>query len=115
MEEKIQKIMRALKVDRETAIDIIQSDERIDKGEKLFELSQDQQQVEKQMRGTGTRVQPNYKFEKRARKADNDKRELIDLLAAAIGEGVEIINPEREFIFNFKGKKYKVVLSAPRS
>lgn len=107
--------MRALKVDRETAIDIIRADERIDKGEKLFELNQDQQQVEKQMRGTGTRSATQYKFEKRARKVDNDKRNLINLLAAAVGESVEITNPEREFTFNFNGKKYKVVLSAPRS
>jgi hypothetical protein len=27
---------------------------------------------------------------------------------------VEIVNPEREFLFTYNGIKYKVVLSAPR-
>jgi hypothetical protein len=26
-----------------------------------------------------------------------------------------VLNPEREFVFDWNGKKYKIVLSAPRS
>jgi hypothetical protein len=38
MEEKIQKLMKSLNISREEAIDIIEEDKRIDKGEKLYEL-----------------------------------------------------------------------------
>jgi hypothetical protein len=31
------------------------------------------------------------------------------------GEVVEITNPEREFAFTFNGKKYKIVMSVPRT
>ena len=119
MNEKVAKIMKALQVDEQTALEIIESDVRIDKGEPLFELTPNQKRVEKEMRGTGTRTQTVYKFDKRTRKADEDKRELIRLLENAVcGVSetlVEVANPERELLFVYKGKKYKIVLSAPRS
>ena len=117
MEDKVKKIMTLLQVDEATALDVIASDERIEKGEKLFELTATQKKAEKHMRGTGTRTQ--YTFTKRERKPNNEKQELIQLLENAVcGVSetlVEVINPERELSFVYKGKKYKIVLSAPRS
>ncbi len=117
MKERIEKLMTLLQVDEATALDIIKSDERIEKGEKLFELSPTQKKAEKQMRSTGTRTQ--YTFTTRERKPNNEKRELLQLLENAVcGVSetlVEVVNPERELLFVYKGKKYKIVLSAPRS
>ena len=38
MEEKIQKLMKSLNISREEAIDLIEEDKRIDRGEKLYDL-----------------------------------------------------------------------------
>ena len=53
----------------------------------------------------------------RERKEDTEKRKIILLLASALGcvRTEDIVNPEREFLFTWNGKKYKVVLSCPRS
>ena len=39
MEKQIEKLMSALHCTREEAIEVIEADKKIDKGEKLFELS----------------------------------------------------------------------------
>ena len=125
MEKRIQDLMCALRISREEAIQVIEDDKRIDKGEKLFELTAEQKAVEKKMRQAPRTAEA--KPPKRERKTDNDKRFLIDSLVWALttdienagdnvlAQNVEIVNPEREFLFTYNGKKYKVVLSAPRS
>ena len=125
MEDRILQLMTALKISREEALQVLEDDKRIDRGEKLFELTEEQKAVEKKMRQaprTATAKPP-----KRERKTDNDKRFLIDSLVWALttetenagdnvlAQNVEIVNPEREFLFTYNGKKYKVVLSAPRT
>jgi hypothetical protein len=59
-----------------------------------------------------------YKFDKRERKQDNTKRELIQkfetLLAGMSAECITVLNPEREIEFKLDGKKYKITLSCPR-
>lgn len=125
MEKRIKDLMCALRISREEAIQVIEDDKRIDKGEKLFELTADQKAVEKKMRQAPRTAEA--KAPKRERKTDNDKRFLIDSLVWALttetenagdnvlAQNVEIVNPEREFLFTYNEKKYKVVLSAPRS
>lgn len=120
MNEQVQKIMSALGVDEQTALDVIECDKRIDKGEKLFELNQKQKQTEKQMRATGTRSVTVYKFDKRERKADNAKAGLIELFAAVLKEQpacteLNITNGERQIDFAWMGRKMRLVLSAPRT
>jgi hypothetical protein len=51
---------------------------------------------------------------KREKKVDDDKRHLINHFTVGL-ENVNVLNPEREFEFNYNGKKYKLVLSVPRS
>ena len=123
MERQIQALKR-LGLSAEEIADVLIADRKIDQGEKLFELSDEQKQVVKKMSGTGTKTV--YQFQKREHKADNDKRFLIDavywLLTADIShsgdnvcaDNVEIVNPEREILFTYNGKKYKITLSAPR-
>lgn len=113
MSKQIEALKKLGLTDEEIA-DVLESDRKIDQGEKLFELTSDQKKAEKTARATGSRATV-YQFSKRERKADDDKRTLIQLLATATNSEVEMINPEREFTFIYNGKKYKVVLSAPRS
>lgn len=108
--------MQRLGMSEAEIADVLESDKRIDKGEKLFELTTEQKQAEKKAKGTGTRTV--YNFQKRERKADNDKREIIQTLDDALCDlvdNVEVTNPEREILFTYNEKKYKIVLSAPRS
>jgi len=123
---KVEMLMRSLGCTEAEARQVIADDARIDKGEKLFELTEDQKQASKKARAAG-RAPGVYKFSQRERKTDEDKRFLIDALVWALttdienagdnvnAEQVEIVNPEREVTFRYKGKKYKIVLSAPRT
>ena len=111
--------MRELGFSDEEIADVIACDERIDKGEKLFELNAEQKQAQKKMR-QAERKSTVYNFSKRERKADNVKAGLIELITEVIKEqpacnSLEVINAEREFVFFWMGTKYKIVLSAPRT
>ena len=57
----------------------------------------------------------NPSLPNRERKEDTEKRKLILLMASAVGGDVHIVNPEREFEFTQAGRKFRVVLSCPRS
>lgn len=107
--------MRQLGMSTQEIEGVMECDRQIDQGAKLFELSDEQKQVVKKMSGTGTKTV--YQFQKRERKADNDKREIIQTLDDALCDlvdDVEVVNPEREILFTYNEKKYKIVLSAPR-
>lgn len=100
---------------------VLDDDKRIDKGEKLFELTAEQAQEAKKARNVG-RAPTAYKFTKRERKPDEEKTVLCQTMIDALIEAgmidnstLHIENIEREFLFKHNGKKYKVVLSAPRS
>ena len=110
----IQELVRKLNITEAEAKQVLLDDAAIDKGAYLFPLTKEQKQAEKKMRAAG-KVPTAYKFTKRERKADNDKQHLINLLVEAVGTPVEIIYAESEFYFVFNDKKYKVVLSAPRT
>ena len=100
---------------------VLADDKRIDKDEKLFELSAEQEREAKKARNVG-RAPTAYKFTKRERKPDEDKKVLCQTMIEALIEAgmidnstLHIENIEREFLFKHNGRKYKVVLSAPRS
>lgn len=116
MNEQIESMRKLGMTDAEIA-DVLEADKRIDKGEKLFELDPELEKGAKKAR-QADRKPTAYNFQKRERKADNDKREIIQCLDDALCclvDNVEVINPEREILFIYNDKKYKVVLSAPRS
>ena len=101
---------------------VMEDDKRIDKGEKLFEFSEAQKAVEKKMR-QADRTPTVYNFNKRERKPNEEKRDLITLLYDCVRDYIkeadddcviDIINPEREIEFIHNNKKYKIVLSCPR-
>ncbi len=116
--EQLQRIMANLKCTEEEAAEIMAYDKAVDKGEKTpHDLTPAQNKVAQSYARTGTRKPTVYKFDKKERKPNEPKRELISLFAAALAqsaEGVEITNPERQIDFTFNGTKYRIVLSAPR-
>jgi hypothetical protein len=113
--------MRKFMTDAEI-LSVLASDKEIDRGAKLFELDVEKQAGAKKARRADRTDTPKP----RDRKPNEDKRFLIDALVWAVttdieqagdnvlATDVEIINPEREFLFTYNGIKYKVILSAPR-
>ena len=119
MNEQIKNLMELLGCDEQTAKEIIADDERIDKGEKLFEQTAEQKANSKKYVSTGTRKPMTPNLPKKERKADADKRHLVALLNATVGEIADneptVTNIERQIDFEFRGRKFRIVLSAPRS
>jgi hypothetical protein len=114
MEEKIQKLMKSLNISREEAIELMEEDKAIDRGEKLYELPKELQAGAKKAR-QADRKKTDVKREK---KPKPEKEEIcsamMDGLRELDVEEFEILNPEREFIFHKDGVKYKVTLACPR-
>ena len=109
-----EKLMKILNCSAEEAIEIINSDKQIDRGEKLFDLDPELEAGAKKVRQADRKPTTA----KREKKADADKGFLLNLLFSAVlpyCDTYEVSNAERELVFTYKGKKYKVVLSAPRS
>lgn len=109
--------LRKLDLTDEEIFDVIQADREIDHGGDPFPQTAEQKKVTKSM-AQADRTPTAYKFTKRERKADNDKREIMQVVDDALCDlvdNVEVTNPERELLFFYNGKKYKVVLSAPRT
>lgn len=120
-EQNVYNNLRKMGLTDEEAKDVISADKAIDKGEKLFELTEEQKQVEKKYKNTHTRtVKTAYgQTQTKERKTDKDKRMLIDALAEKLENyadsgKVNITNAEREIELVFHDRKFKIVLSAPR-
>lgn len=117
MTEKVKNLMDKLGCSEAEALEIIADDEAIDKGAKLFEQTPEQKKASKQ--ATKADSKPRNKPVVRERKTDDDKRHLMRIIETAVKynpdcETYEATNPEREAVFHFKGRKYKIVLSCPR-
>ena len=120
-EQNVYNNLRKMGLTDEEAKEVISADKAIDKGEKLFELTEEPKQVEKKYKNTHTRtVKTAYgQTQTKERKTDPDKRKLIDALAEKLenyadGGKVNITNAEREIELVFHDRKFKIVLSAPR-
>lgn len=117
MEEKIQKLMKSLNISREEAIELMEEDKRIDRGEKLYELDPELEKGAKKARQADRKKSDTPT--KRDRKPKPEKAEICSAMMAGLAElGVadfNITNPEREFLFTHNGTKYKVTLACPRS
>ena len=129
MNKQIEAMKKLGMSDAEIA-ELLKADKEIDQGKNLFPLTKDQEKVSKEARSVG-REPTIYKLDnaegKRSKKADNDKRFLIDAIVWLLttdaencgdnvhAKNVEILNPERELTFTYNEKKYKITLSAPRT
>ena len=122
MEDRIQKLMAKLNISQAEAIELLEEDRRIDRGEKLYELPEELRAGAKKARQADRKPTERKPREK---KQDADKAFLLRVMLKALeshddkGFGTEfqseVINPEREFSFIYNGRKYKVVLSCPRT
>ena len=113
MEKQIAHLMKTLDLTEDEAREMLADDEAIEKGADLFPLTAEQEKASKKARSTGTRT---YTFTKRERKPDEDKRFLIQTFASLLADEETIVtNPERQIDFNYNGRHFRLVLSAPRT
>jgi hypothetical protein len=105
----------------EEAEEVLTADDEIDKGKKLFELSAEGKQAEKKYKNCGVRTvkSPYGQTVQKEKKVDAEKTAIIEALCFAISpfadDTIQVINAEREIEFTHKEKKYRIVLSAPRT
>ena len=120
-EALIQKHMATLKCTREEAIDLIECDDEIDKGNTdLFALTAEQKKIVRAV--TKADKNPNAKRTvKRERKIDDDKKHIFDILRIPL-EGYQlngeienlICKNEAEISFTYNGNEYTVKLTKHR-
>lgn len=122
-EKRIAELMKVLDLTREEAIELIQEDEKVDKmtvKETESDLTAEQKQAIKKVKGGAKAVDAFGKKRIVERKADDDKRFLIQILKDVLLQNNDIItdidvtNIEREINFKMNDRKFKIVLSAPR-
>ena len=108
--------MRAQGYTEEEIEDMLKCDKEIDRGADLFPLSAELEQGAKKARRADRTDTPKKADGKR--KIDPDKVEIIGVLNDAICDLAddvgEVVN-EREFLFTYNGRKFKVTLSCPRN
>lgn len=118
--DNIQELMELLQCTEEQAKQVIESDKQVDKmtvRECESDLTAEQKASAKKAR-QGDRKPTVYNFNPRERKADLDKREIIEVIDSALCDLVDnvvVTNAERQIDFEFNGRKFRVVLSAPRT
>ena len=113
-----EKALKNLGLTDEEVADVIETDKRIDKGEKLFELDKELEKGAKKARSAGNCN--GYTKANREKKVDTEKRAIIQCMTEiaenlADNGTVNLTNAEREFDFIYKGRKFKIVLSCPRT
>lgn len=119
--EIIERNMKLLDISREEATQMLEDDKRIDKGEKLFTLTPEQEKASKKARQADRKKKTTvYKFDtsKRKKPENKEKQVIITALTESVkklgAENLDVTNNEREFFFELNGTKYKIVLSMPR-
>lgn len=113
-----EKALKNLGLTNKEIADVIETDKRIDKGEKLFELDKELEKGAKKARSAGNCN--GYTKANREKKVDTEKRAIIQCMTEiaenlADNGTVNLTNAEREFDFIYKGRKFKIVLSCPRT
>lgn len=103
--------LKRLGLSEKEIAEVIECDKRIDKGEKLFELSADQKKATKEMTIAGN----INGYTKPKKNRNSEKEEIITAISEVLqADEMSVTNPEREIVFSKNGTKYKIVLSCPR-
>lgn len=113
----VQKLMQVLGVSEEEAREILATDKAIEQGADPFPLTDAEEKASKEAR-RAEQDKATRKQTTKPKKVDADKAEIISVLDDALCDlvdNVEVINPEREILFYFNERKFKITLSAPRS
>ena len=114
-----EELSKVLKISIPEAKEVLETDKRIDRGEKLFELPPELEAGAKKAR-RADRKQPVAV--RRQRKPDEAKRDLIQHLESSLEDAypdldlgdITITNPEREMEFIYNGVRYRLTLMRPR-
>ena len=115
-----EELSKVLKISIPEAKEVLETDKRIDRGEKLFELPPELEAGAKKAR-RADRKQPVAV--RRQRKPDEAKRDLIQYLESSLEDAypdldlgdITITNPEREMEFTYNGVRYRLTLMRPRN
>ena len=113
-----EKALKNLGLTDEEIADVLETDRRIDKGEKLFELPKELEKGAKKARMSGNCN--GYTKTVREKKEDRQKRFIIETISRALTDHLggsihQVTNPEREILVEYCNRKFKIVLSCPRT
>ena len=113
-EKRLEYTMKTLGMTRQEVLEMWEEDKAIVQGAKLFELDPEGEAGANKARQADRKKQTEPT--KRERKKDDDKIHLLEMMMEAIKPEAETLEQtkEAEFEFVFNGRKFKVVLSAPR-
>lgn len=120
MTKQVQNLMEKLGISEEDALQLIEDDKRIDKGEKLFELTEEQKKNAKKATNVGEKTKKSTKKAPIRKKNDTKAliiTELSDFLtqnAEIVAENVEIVNAERQISFKIGENSYSLTLTQHR-
>lgn len=114
-EADILRIMKGLHCSREEAIEVLQDDEAIDRGENLFELTPEQKKASKDARRAGgnKRTKPVQ----RERKIDEVKGAILTACQTTLTElqaTITKVKTETEIEFTLNGENYTLKLTKHR-
>lgn len=121
--ERIARIKEGLGCSDAEALDILNYDKRVDKGEKTeYDLSPDKLKIAQKYMKTGTRKAPTvYNFSQRKRKPNATKAGIISELVEFLTnnsqfsvENLEATNPERLITFKIGESKFTLTLTQNR-
>ena len=116
--DRVAELMAQLKCTKEEALEIIECDKAIDRGERVyFDLYPEAEKQAKKYANTGTRQTNGAKTE-RKRKENPTKATVIAELAQFLAENgyemVEITNKERQIAFKVGENAYELTLVQKR-
>ena len=120
-EKRIAELMEILNCSREEALDVIQEDEAIDHGERVyFDLSPEQEKQAKKFANVDTHKRAKNAAP-RERKPNEQKELIVSILATFLNgncgfpcENVEITNKNRMIAFNSGEKRFELTLVEKR-
>lgn len=121
---QVEKLMRNLGISEDEALQVIADDKAIDKGEKLFELSEEQKKVAKKMTNfdSKNRKKPIVVGSKSTKRKENATKggiiaELTQFLTENSQfsiENLEILNAERQISFKIGEDTFELTLTQKR-
>lgn len=119
MEEKIANIMEKLNVSRDEALEIIEYDNKIDKGIIKDDLTAEQKKIIKKYTNVARGVNAYGKEQARTIKTDEPKRYIIELISTALNNDemiseVQIINAQKTIFFRNGEDTYEIDLKRKR-
>lgn len=123
LERQIAALMKTCGVDREGALEILEDDKRIDRGERMdFDLPPEQERLAKKFANVTEHKKPTtYEFTKRQRKENPTKADIIKAISeflpqmdVVLCENVAITNKERQIAFSVGDNSFELTLVQKR-